>query len=76
MMHKPITRDMLIADVLEQQPQSMKLFFEKKLGCVGCAMALYCTVSETCHQYDLNVEDFLRELEVWQTAETSDPNTK
>jgi len=45
---KPITKDMIIADVLELDPNVAPFFFAIGMHCLGCSAARGETVEEAC----------------------------
>jgi len=57
-----ITPQTLVSEVLNQSPQLVLFFLEKKLGCVGCAMVTFCTLAEVCAYYGLDLAAFMQEL--------------
>lgn len=63
-MSKPvISPDLIVADVLNKWPQTIPVFLEYHLGCVGCAMARYDTLQDIARIYQLRADHFLEELE-------------
>lgn len=63
-MSKPVfTPDFIVADVLNKWPQTIPVFLEHNLGCVGCAMARYDTLLDITRIYQLRADSFLDELE-------------
>ena len=52
----------LVAHVLDRWPDAARVFTGRRMGCVGCVMARYVTLSEAAHVYGLDLDDFLAEL--------------
>ena len=51
-----------VQQVLCQWPHSAAVFVAFKTGCVGCALARFCTLSEVAAVYDLQTEALLKRL--------------
>ena len=57
-----ITKDTIIADVLKIAPDSVPLFLSIGMHCLGCAMAKGETVEEACQVHNVDVDEFLIQL--------------
>ena len=57
-----ITTEMIVADVLQDWPQTIPIFLEYRMGCVGCAMSPFDTLADVVEIYGLQVDRFLTEL--------------
>lgn len=57
-----ITKDTIIADILDIAPEKAPLFFEIGMHCLGCAMASGETVEQACAVHDVDVDEFLTKL--------------
>lgn len=57
-----ITKDMIIQDVVLEYPESMEVFFEYGIHCVGCGNAMFETVEEGAKLHGFNIEEFLDDL--------------
>ena len=57
-----IALDWTIEQVLTDQPALMPVFLTYRLACVGCSMALFCTLEEAITTYNLPREQFLADL--------------
>ncbi len=57
-----ITKDMTIADVVKKYPQTMEVFFEYGLHCVGCFAAEFDTIESGAKVHSVNVEHLLHDL--------------
>ena len=58
-----ITRDTLIADVVENCPEAMPAFMDIGMHCVGCAMASGETIEQACAAHGVDPDEFLVYLE-------------
>jgi hybrid cluster-associated redox disulfide protein len=60
---KPLlSADMTVAEILQSWPDTIPVFLQNRLGCVGCAMAPFDTVSDVVKIYDLSLDGFLGDL--------------
>jgi hybrid cluster-associated redox disulfide protein len=57
-----ITRDTVIADILDIAPESAPLFMSIGMHCLGCAMANGETLGEACEVHGVDTEEFLAKL--------------
>ena len=57
-----ITKDTIIADILNIAPQSAPLFQSIGMHCLGCAMANGETLGEACAAHGVNSDEFLGKL--------------
>lgn len=58
-----ITKDTIIADILNIAPDSAPLFFSIGMHCLGCAMASGETLGEACEVHGVNFDEFLAQLQ-------------
>jgi hybrid cluster-associated redox disulfide protein len=61
---KKIASDMIVETVLSRWPQTVPVFLKYKMGCVGCTMASYETLSNAVEIYKLPIKKFIHELEL------------
>ena len=54
-----ITRDTVIADVVENCPEAMPAFMDIGMHCVGCAMASGETIEPACAAHGVDPDEFL-----------------
>ncbi len=59
---KKITKDMTISDVVKKYPQTMEVFFNYELHCVGCFAAEFETIEMGAEVHGINVEHLLYDL--------------
>ena len=57
-----ITKDTIIADILDIAPDSAPLFFSIGMHCLGCAMANGETLGEACEVHGVDFEEFMAQL--------------
>ncbi|MFX0163455.1 MAG: DUF1858 domain-containing protein [Candidatus Hodarchaeota archaeon] len=58
-----ITKDMLIGEVIERYPETVKVFQSHGFGgCIGCVIADFETIEEGAEAHDLGVEDLIKNL--------------
>lgn len=57
-----LSSNLSVAEVLDQWPQVIPVFFHHKLGCVGCAMAYFDTLEDVAKIYDLKLDHFMEDL--------------
>jgi hybrid cluster-associated redox disulfide protein len=55
--------EMTIDDVLTRWPQTADVFTRRNMACVGCPVAPFYTVSEAAAIYNLEISDFIDELQ-------------
>jgi len=57
-----ITKDMIIAEVLNMDQGTIPIFLQNGLHCLGCAMASGETIEEACAVHGMNCDDLVDEL--------------
>ena len=57
-----ITRDMTIMEVVNKYPQSIRVFFEHGLFCIGCNVAYRETVEQGAAAHGIEVDKLLERL--------------
>ena len=57
-----ITKDMTIMDVVNKHPQSIKVFFEHGLFCIGCGVAYRETVEQGAMAHGIDVDELMAKL--------------
>ncbi len=55
--------DQSVAELLSAWPETIRVFLDHQMDCVGCTMAAFDTVSEAVASYGGVLDDFLGELE-------------
>ena len=57
-----ITKEILISKVVKEYPQTVPIFLEYGLHCIGCAFAKDETIEEALKVHQINLEKFLKDL--------------
>lgn len=58
-----ITKDTIIADILNIAPDSAPLFYSIGMHCLGCAMSSGETLEEACQVHGVDADEFLQQLQ-------------
>lgn len=54
--------DQTVAEVLDAWPQTIRVFLDHQMHCVGCAMSGFDTIAEAVASYGGTLEAFVAEL--------------
>lgn len=57
-----ITKDMAIGDVISKYPETVEIFQEQGLHCVGCAVAAMETIEQASEAHGMNLQILLKVL--------------
>lgn len=57
-----VTKEMTIADVLKQKPQTAPVFQAIGMHCLGCAIASMETVEEAAQVHGVDLDDLMSKL--------------
>ena len=57
-----ITKDMLIGDVLDKDPECAEYFFEIGMHCLGCPASRGESIADACEVHGTDVEALLTKL--------------
>jgi len=57
-----ITKDTIIADILNIAPEAVPLFRSIGMHCLGCAMASGETLGQACEVHGVDADEFLSKL--------------
>ena len=57
-----ITRDMSIADIVQNYPQTVRVFLSHGLMCVGCAAARFENLEQGATAHGIDVDELLKDL--------------
>ena len=52
----------LVDDVMRGAPETIRVFLEHKMGCVGCPIATFHTVEDACREHGIDRDSFLGAL--------------
>ncbi len=73
-MDKSLTQNLTVEETLRHWPQTAGVFLRRRMACLGCAIAPFETLHEVSEIYQLDAEQFLRELQdAARKADTSAP---
>ena len=53
-----------VAGILQQWPQTSRVFLNQKTVCVGCYLSRFCTLAEVAASYELPLDILLEKLRV------------
>ena len=57
-----ITKDMIIADIVNADPENTKILMESGMHCIGCPSSQMETLEEACAVHGLNIEEVIKKL--------------
>jgi len=57
-----ITKDMIIKDIVEKYPQTLPVFGQFQMGCLGCSGALFETLEQGAMAHGIDVEAMVKAL--------------
>jgi len=57
-----ITADMPIGNVVQEYPQTINVFFQHGLGCVGCAVARFENIRQGAMAHGIDVDTLVKDL--------------
>lgn len=57
-----LSGDMIIADILELDRETIPIFMNNGLHCLGCSMASGETIEEACIVHGIDLESLLQQL--------------
>jgi hybrid cluster-associated redox disulfide protein len=58
----PIAPDMLVDDVMQRWPATIRVFLDTRMRCVGCPVACFHTVDDAAREHGIDREALLRAL--------------
>jgi hybrid cluster-associated redox disulfide protein len=61
-MTESLTASMTVADVLLKRPLAARILVNRRMHCVGCAIAPFETLADACEIYGISLGDLLAEL--------------
>jgi hybrid cluster-associated redox disulfide protein len=59
---RPIRFDDLVDDVMSRSPQTIGVFLEFRMRCVGCPIACFHTVDDACREHGVDRDAFFEAL--------------
>lgn len=57
-----ISKEMAIAEIVQQYPETVKVFFSHGLMCIGCAAARFENLEQGATAHGIDVEAILKDL--------------
>jgi hybrid cluster-associated redox disulfide protein len=57
-----INKKMTFTELIEKNPDSMMILFEKGMHCIGCGMAGFETIEQGALAHGLNPDELVKEL--------------
>jgi len=57
-----ITGDMNIQEIVEKYPQTLSVFFQYGLGCIGCHASSYESLAEGVTMHGIDLDAILKDL--------------
>lgn len=57
-----ISKDMIIKDIVEKYPQTLPVFGQFQMGCLGCSGALFETLEQGAMVHGIDVEAMVKAL--------------
>jgi len=57
-----ITADMAIGDVISRHPDTIGVFMQHGLGCVGCAVARFENIAQGAMAHGIDVDALIKDL--------------
>jgi hybrid cluster-associated redox disulfide protein len=55
-------RDLTLAELFAQRPETARVFLDRRMACVGCPIAPFHSVADACAEYALAEGRFRAEL--------------
>ncbi len=59
--------DDLVDDIMREWPQTIRVFLDFRMSCVGCPIATFHTVEDSCREHGVDVATFLAALRLSPT---------
>ena len=55
--------DDLVDDIMRQWPETIRVFLDFRMSCVGCPIATFHTVEDSCREHGVDLATFLAALQ-------------
>jgi len=62
MERRSISQSLTVSEILQEYPETSRVFIEKKTACIGCYMDRFCNLRDVAQVYGLETEKLLRDL--------------
>ncbi|MBW2995483.1 DUF1858 domain-containing protein [Candidatus Woesearchaeota archaeon] len=59
---KEVTKDWTLGETLETYPETMEVFAQFGLHCIGCAISAYETIEQGAQVHGVDVNDLLKKI--------------
>ncbi|MBW2990588.1 DUF1858 domain-containing protein [Candidatus Woesearchaeota archaeon] len=59
---EPVTKEMVIGEILEKHPGSAKIMMKHGMHCIGCHVATWETIEQAATAHGINIAQLLKEL--------------
>ena len=57
-----ITKDMTIQEVVENNPETIRVFLEHGLHCVGCSVARFENIEQGAMAHGIDIDNLMKDL--------------
>jgi hybrid cluster-associated redox disulfide protein len=57
-----ITTDMLVDDVMQHWPSTIRVFLDFRMRCIGCPIACFHTIADAAREHGVDCEAFVAAL--------------
>jgi hybrid cluster-associated redox disulfide protein len=57
-----VTSDWTLGETLEQYPETMEVFAQFGMRCIGCAISMHETIVQGAEAHGINVNDLLKKI--------------
>ena len=61
-MKEPVSKGMLIGDIVKNHPPSIKVMGKFGLHCIGCHVATWETLEQGCQGHGIDVDNLVKEI--------------
>jgi hybrid cluster-associated redox disulfide protein len=55
--------DDLVDEIMRQWPQTIRVFLDFRMSCVGCPIATFHTIEDSCREHGVDLATFLAALQ-------------
>jgi hybrid cluster-associated redox disulfide protein len=69
----PIEPDQTVDEVMRRWPETIRVFLDWRMHCVGCPVASFHSVATACLEHDVDQADFMAALRVEISRKASQP---
>ena len=67
-----VTKDMSIGEIVEKFPNTVDVFKQHGMGCLGCAIAHFETLEEGANAHGIDIDSLLQDLSMAATRYNPD----